>query len=295
MLSIQFRIGTDDKVDAGFLVVGPGPRAVDDTGDFAVFERRVKDTVVNTFGHDTVFDHAADFLHCFDRARMVHTGFLRIVLAVDLLKGIAALGGHDAVVEVGVVVPVQQRLLAAFGQLGGRVTDVLPGVVRRVDDVGVADLGRPFDRNRVAVGLAVVGHGAPEIVQPGLDRVARLDRREQTGLGPVTEAVVRPDENVRTFADGSFFLEFLGYRIRGFHGDGNTQFFIETITDGLQAIVALVGVDPDQQFTFFPGECGTGGGDTGHGQCGNECFFHHIRSSYVFFVVAGTALRRIQR
>ena len=123
------------------------------------------------------------------------------------------------------------------------------------DEVLVVDEADGFDGDRVAPDLAVEGHGVPGEVE---DAVLDLGGSGSTGAirpagGPFAEAVMGPDEDVGAVAGGGGLLELVGHRLRMLDDDVDAELVGELVADRLQAVVALVAVDPDQELAFLEG------------------------------------------
>src|SRR5690606_34050302 len=145
--------------------------------------------------------------------------------------------------------------------------NLLEGRRRRGDQRLVVDEADRLDRHRIAPGLAVEAHRVPgEVEDAVLDLGRRLDRRDETRRGPFAEAVVRPDEDVRTVAGAGRLLELVRNRFRMLHDDLDAQLLGELVADGLQAVVALVAVDPDEELAVLEGRAQRGRGQEGRGR-----------------------------
>ena len=77
------------------------------------------------------------------------------------------------------------------------------------------------------MGYGVPGHGN----EAGLEIVFDLERLDQTGIGPLSDAVVRPEEDIRAFAALGGSLEFLGDLFLGFNFNRDTNFFFKGFTE----------------------------------------------------------------
>ncbi len=96
-----------------------------------------------------------------------------------------------------------------------------------------------------------------------------MDFGQQAGLRIAAEAVVGPEDNVRAVAGGGHLRVFFFQLVRVLDGDLDAGVFFEFLADFGQAVIALVAVDPDDQFAFL--DLGEGGRrEHQGGQC-REC------------------------
>ena len=64
-----------------------------------------------------------------------------------------------------------------------------------------------------------------------LEILPDLQRLEQTRIGPFSDSVMRPQEDVRAFATLSGSLEFFGDLLLGFHLNGNPHLLFEFLAE----------------------------------------------------------------
>ena len=76
-----------------------------------------------------------------------------------------------------------------------------------------------------------------------------------------------PDKDVRAIARGGGLLEFVGGAVGVSHFNGDAGFLGKPVAHFLQAIIALVAVDPDQKFAFL--DLGVSRGGHAKGCCNN--------------------------
>src|ERR1700719_2238058 len=122
-----------------------------------------------------------------------------------------------------------------------------------------------------------------------LEIVFNLERLDQAGIGPFSNPIVRPEEDVRPFTALGGSLKVVGNLLLCFNFDRGTHIFLKSFTEVAQGVVSTVITDPDQELTIRPGECL--GGPKGEENSTKE-LFHHKRECEGVKSNAGSSCRQ---
>ena len=245
------------EIDVALPDVVPGPRARDHHRDLAAVERAFHLGVTGALGEhagaDQVLQHRRG-LHC---PRGIDANGAGVEAAVGLLReDRAARAGQQRPGEEALVVVPEDGLLAVRGELLVDGHDLFPVGGRRLEQRLVPDQADRLDRQRVAPGAALVLERCPgRILDLVVQRLARLDRHDQARLGPLAGAVVRPAEDVRALAGAGGGLELRRRVVGVLHHHLHAGVGRVVVADLLQAVVPLVGIDPDEQLQRLGSLC----------------------------------------
>ncbi len=248
------------EVDVALPDVVPGPGARDHHRDLAAVERAFHLGVAGALGQHAGADQVLQHRRGPHRAGRVDAHRVGVEAAVGLLREDGAAGaGQQRPREEALVVVPEDGLLAVRGQILVDGHDLVPGGGRLLEHRLVPDQADGLDRQRVAPGAALVVERVPgRLLDLVVQRLARLHGHDEAGLGPFAGAIVRPAEDVGALAGAGGGLE-LGRCVVGvLHHHLHARVGRVAVADLLQAVVALVRIDPDQQLERLGRLCGRG-------------------------------------
>src|ERR1700731_4537620 len=109
-----------------------------------------------------------------------------------------------------------------------------------------------------------------------LEIIFNLERLDQTGIGPFSNPVVRPEEYIGAFTALGGCLKFVGDLLLCFNLDRGTNIFFKSFAKVAQGVVSPVITYPDQEFTIRPGKCLSGTKDKENST--KELFHHSVNA-----------------
>ena len=100
-----------------------------------------------------------------------------------------------------------------------------------------------------------MGDGLPrEGKKARLEVLTDLQRLEEPGVRPLTEAIMSPDNDIGSFTPLSGALKLVSEAVQWLHFDGNAELCFTLLAEGCESLPPFVSPDPYQNLAIDPGK-----------------------------------------